>query len=493
MTICAAEGRRRGPCQSSHGFPDAIQTVVQQTTEGIDALTALGGRRFLVLNLPDLGDLPALNSAGAATVTLANEITAEHNAALAQSMAGAHASTGANIVVMNEAQIFNELLADPAAYGITNTTAGCLETPSCLSAPTAMQNQYVFWDENHPTTGTQLLVAEYAAAALNGLAGLAAPAQIAAFGADAFADQLDQRTEALRAGASGFSVDLPAQNMTGQIGGGGQLSGFVAGSYVYGNRNTIGADNGFTYNIGTVAAGLDYQPLPGIAIGAALGYGTDHGSVVQDGTVSANAYQFGAYAAFFQPNFYLTLNFTYGFDNYNNARPGVLSDITAKPSGNTVTGGGEMGYVLKAGAFTYGPIAGLNVTDASLGGYTESGDPGLTQSVEAQTFSQVIGDVGVTASAAWPLGTALLHPYVTLTADQLFSGNGGNFDSVFTDEPGVPLTTTYPSTAHSWGEISGGLSGALTSRIALAVNFATTFAKSDGADREVSGSLRVSF
>jgi outer membrane lipase/esterase len=292
-----------GLANPTTAFTNAIQTVSQQTAAGVDALTALGARRFIVFNLPYLGETPDFNGAGAATVGLANEISAEHNATLAQYMASEHSSTGANIIVMNEAQIFNELLANPAAYGKTNTTAACITTPSCVTASTAVQNQYVFWDGVHPTTGTQLLVAEYAASALNGLAGLAAPAQIAAFGADAFSDQLDQRTEALRAGASGFSVDLPGQNMTGQIGGNSKLSGFFAGSYDYGNRNTIGADNGFNYNIGTFAVGLDYQPVPGIALGAALGYGTDHGNVVQDGTVSANAYHLAPMPPFTSPAF----------------------------------------------------------------------------------------------------------------------------------------------------------------------------------------------
>ena len=490
-TLAAVEAGLANPTTA---FASAIQSVAEQTTEGVEQLTSLGARRFIVFNLPDLGETPQFNGDGAAIIGIANTISEEHNATLSQFMAGEHNATGANVIVMNEAQIFNELLADPAAYGKTNTTAACIDTPSCVTAPTAVQNQYVFWDGVHPTTGTHLLIAEYAASALNGLAGLAAPAQISAFGADAFSDQLNQRTEALRAGASGFSVDLPGQNMTGQIGGGGKLSGFFAGSYDFGNRNTIGADNGFNYNVGTFAFGLDDQLAPGIAVGAALGYGTDHGNVVQDGTVSANAYQLGAYAAFYQPHYYLNVSFTYGFDNYNNSRPGVVgSAITAKPSGNTATFGGEMGYVLNTGNFTYGPLAGINVTDASLGSYTESGDPALTQSVNSQHFTQVIGDLGATAATDLALGSLVLHPNITATVDQLFSGNGGNFNSVFTDEPLVPLTTTYPSTAKTWGELSGGISTAITSRISFAANFATTVAKSDGADREVSGALRVSF
>ncbi len=475
-------------------IPGAVQTVAAQTQQGVNELVAMGGHRFVVFNLPNLSNTPAFNADGPVIGALADSISTEHDAALSAAMASEHAATGANIIVMNEAQLFNELLADPAAYGKTNTTDACIDTPSCVSAPVAVQNTYVFWDTVHPTTGTHLIIAEYAASALNGLAGLAAPAQIAAFGAEAFATQVDQRLDALRAGASGFSVDLPQGNMQGQVSGGGNLSGWLNGSYDYGSRNTIGADNGFNYNIGTVSAGVDDHVADGVAIGAALGYGTDHGNVVEDGKISANAYQLGAYAAFYQPSYYLTLNFAYGFDNYNNTRPGVVGGpITSKPTGNTVTGGAEAGYVLNAGVVAYGPVIGLNIYHASLGAYAESGDPGLTQAVNSQGFNQLIGDVGATASTSLPVGGLVLHPHLTATLDKLFSGNGGNFDSVFTDEPTVALTTTYPNVAKTWGEISGGVSTAINSRLAVDAEFSTTVARSDGADHEFSGNLRMAF
>jgi outer membrane lipase/esterase len=479
---------------STAAIQSAVLTVAQQTSEGVNELTALGARRFLVFNLPDLGETPLFNTTGAATITLADEVSEGHNATLAQYLNSDHAATGANIILINESQIFNELLANPAAYGKTNTTDACIDTPSCVTAPTAVQNQYVFWDTVHPTTGTHLFIARYAAAALNGFSGLAAPAQISAFGADAFTAQLAQRTNAVRAGATGFSVDLPAQSMSGEIADPGKISGFFSGGYDYGSRNSIGADNGFNYNLGTFAFGLDDQLAPGIALGAALGYSTEHGTVTQDGTVSGNAYDFGAYAAFYQKNYYLTLNFAYGFVDDSNKRPGVVGGpITAKPTGNTVNVGGEAGYVLTAGRLTFGPLAGMNVTNAGFGSYTETGDAALTQSVASQSFTQVIGDLGVTAATSLNLGALVLHPSLTATVDRLVSGNGGNFDSVFTDEPTVSLTTTYPDTSKTWGEISSGVSAALSQRVSLAANFATTFARSDGEQHAVSGALRVSF
>ena len=481
-----------GYASATGAITDAVQTVAVQTTEGVNELVNLGARRFLVFNLPELGDTPEFNQDGATIIGEADEISAAHNATLAQFMDGEHGSTGANIIVVNTAQLFNELLANPAAYGKTNTTAACIDTPACVTAATAVQNTYVFWDAVHPTTGTHYIIAEYAAASLNGLAGLAAPAQIAAFGADAFTDQLNQRLEALRAGATGFSVNLPDQGVTGQVNG--NVSGFLSGSYAFGTRNTIGADNGFNYHIGTVAFGLDDAVAPGIAAGFALGYGSDHANVNQDGTVSGNAYQFGAYASFFRPNFYLNLDVAHGFIDDRGVRPGVVGGgIIAKPAGSTTSFGGESGFVLDAGPLAYGPVAGLNVTYAQFGTYTETGDAALTQSVAAQGFTQVTGDVGGTVSTMLPVGALALHPHLTATVDKLFSGNGGNFDSVFTDEPGVSLTTTYPSTTTTWGEISGGVSAALTDRVSLGADFATTIAKNDGADHAVSGNLKVLF
>jgi outer membrane lipase/esterase len=486
-----------GLANGNTAIPAAIQTVAEQTTQGVNDLVKLGARRFLVFTLPNLGATPQFNTDSAATIAEANEISQAHGATLAEFMAGAHDSTGANIIVINTQQLFSELLANPATYGKTNTTDACIDTPSCVDATTAVQNQYVFWDTVHPTTGTHLLIAEFAAADLNGLAGLTVPAQISALGADAFGGQLAARLGALRAGASGFDLDLPDQGMVGSIGGGdapvGQFSGFFSGAYDYGSRNTQNADSGFSYNVGTFALGVDDRIAPGVAVGAALGYGTDHGSVDQGGTIRADAYQLGAYATLYQPDFYLNFKFAYGFDNFNDTRPGVLTAVTAKPSGDTYAIGVDGGYVVHEGAAAFGPIAGINVTHAAIGAFTESGDPALTQSVQAQDFQRVVADAGLAASLSLPVGNLVLQPEASATVDDLLSGNGGNFSSDFTDEPGVPLTSVYPDGNKYFGVLSGGVAAAVSPRLSVAANFSSTVGQSDGADREVSGTLRYSF
>jgi outer membrane lipase/esterase len=486
-----------GLANGNTAIPAAIQLVAQQTTSGVNDLVNLGARRFVVFGLPDLGLTPQFNTDSATTIAEANEISQAHNATLAQFMAGEHDATGANIIVINTQQLFSELLADPAAYGKTNTTDACIDTPSCVDGSTAAQNRYVFWDTVHPTTGTHLLIAEFAAADLNGLAGLTVPAQISALGSDAFGGMLAARLGALRAGASGFDLDVPDQGYVGTIGGGdpqvGKLSGFFSGAYDFGSRNTRNADSGFSYNVGTFALGLDDRLAPGVAVGAALGYGTDHGSVDQGGSISANAYQLGLYATLFQPDYFMNVKFDYGFDDFNDSRPGVQTAVGAKPSGDTYGFGVDGGFLLHAGPATFGPIAGIDITHANIGSFTESGDPALTQSVQAQNYDRVVADAGLAGSTSLPLGGLLLRPEASATVDDVLSGNGGNFSSDFTDEPGVPLTSVYPAGEKYFGVLSGGVAAAVSARLSVAANFSTTVGRSDGEDHEVSGTVRYSF
>jgi outer membrane lipase/esterase len=475
-------------------IPAAIQLVAQQTTEGVNELVNLGARRFVVASLPDLGETPEFNRDPATTIGIADEISEEHNITLAEYLASEHASTGANIILINAQQVFSEILANPAAYGKTNTTQACISVLACVTASTAVQNQYVFWDAVHPTTGTHLIIAEYAADALNNVASNAVPAQLGGFGAQAFAGQLADRLEALRQGSTGFAISLPDQGVNATVGRGSKLSGFITGGYSYGDRHDIGADNGFTHHTDSVAAGVDGRLTNGIAAGVAVGYEGGHADVNYGGTVSSAGYHFGGYAGFFEPQFYLNLALSYGVDSYKTSKAAVLPGaITARPAGDDVSVGVDTGYVLHAAGLTYGPVAGVHLTNTSLRSYSESGDAALTQQVSAQTYSDVVGDLGATASTSVPLGPVVLYPHLTASWDHLVSGNGGTFSSVFTDEPTVVLTNAYPSVSQNWGVVSGGLTAPVSSMVAVHVAFTTTIAKSDGEDHEVSGGVQIRF
>lgn len=125
----------------------------------IEAVDSLGGRYFEWLNLPNLGDTP-LGAASGAAGTLNSEVAAFN--AQWQTDIMALNNVGIDVIGVNVNALFNQMLADPSAYGFTNTSTPCQNNPSCTNP-----NQYVFWDTEHPTTEADMDVAELAAYDLN--------------------------------------------------------------------------------------------------------------------------------------------------------------------------------------------------------------------------------------------------------------------------------------------------------------------------------------
>jgi phospholipase/lecithinase/hemolysin len=143
--------------------PSPLDTSLAETADRavsnivwiVDALQGLGARRVLVPGMPDLGLTPYYRSMGPVSAAEASLLTGYFNAQLAASL-----PTGA--VYFDTAGLLREVVANPAQYGLLNVTGACLDqTPLTLcSAP----DQYLFWDDLHPTTrGHQILAAELAA------------------------------------------------------------------------------------------------------------------------------------------------------------------------------------------------------------------------------------------------------------------------------------------------------------------------------------------
>jgi phospholipase/lecithinase/hemolysin len=125
----------------------------------IAAVAAAGGHNFLWLNLPELGDVPGLigNPVLAATANLESDaFNAEWAADLALLQ-----SHGIDVTGVNINSLFGNILANPSAFGLTNTTSACDLTPNCDP------NTFLYWDTEHPTTYADSLVASFANSELN--------------------------------------------------------------------------------------------------------------------------------------------------------------------------------------------------------------------------------------------------------------------------------------------------------------------------------------
>jgi phospholipase/lecithinase/hemolysin len=142
---------------------------VSNLSTAIQSLAGVGAKNILVANLPDLGKLPGVIGNPQASVGL-TALSGAHNSLLAQTLSLLSPSLsprGVNLVSLDINALFNDALTNPANYGFTSTTESCISPPPLLNPgviPTvcANPNEYVFWDDIHPTTATHAFIGEFA-------------------------------------------------------------------------------------------------------------------------------------------------------------------------------------------------------------------------------------------------------------------------------------------------------------------------------------------
>lgn len=128
---------------------------VGNLANSIATLADYGAENFLVVNLPDLGQLPATNNSvsSSSLTALANA----HNSSLDTALNSLSVSYDINIYDLDANSLFTDAIATPELFGFTNVTDACLTSPSCQNP-----DQYLFWDNLHPTTATHELIGDLA-------------------------------------------------------------------------------------------------------------------------------------------------------------------------------------------------------------------------------------------------------------------------------------------------------------------------------------------
>ena len=150
----------------ANDFLNAGQTnpsiPVANLGQDITTIAQNGGRYFLVPNLPPLGDTPDVMAAGPAAVAALNALSLQFDSLLAAEEATLSRTLGVTIYSLDVASIFNQVVQNPSAFGLTNVTGQAVANgpgnEGTAGVVAANPDQYLFWDGVHPTeTVHQLL------------------------------------------------------------------------------------------------------------------------------------------------------------------------------------------------------------------------------------------------------------------------------------------------------------------------------------------------
>jgi phospholipase/lecithinase/hemolysin len=109
----------------------------------VTALQAAGAQNIVVPNLPDLGLTPEFYGSAVAT-----QFSLVFNAALKAGLPG-------GVTQFDTYSLLNTIVSNPGAYGFTNVTDACFTGTTLCANP----NEYLFFDDVHPTTAADAILA----------------------------------------------------------------------------------------------------------------------------------------------------------------------------------------------------------------------------------------------------------------------------------------------------------------------------------------------
>jgi outer membrane lipase/esterase len=151
-----------------------VQAALFAIRDNLLTLHAAGAHHFLVPNAPDIGLAPAVRLLGPAAQGAASFLSVRFNAGLEAVLQGLESSLGVRIVRLDVFRALNEIVAAPAAFGLTNVTDPCIVLNTRAHAFCAAPGKFLFWDGIHPTAAGHRILAQRANAALGAASALLA-------------------------------------------------------------------------------------------------------------------------------------------------------------------------------------------------------------------------------------------------------------------------------------------------------------------------------
>jgi outer membrane lipase/esterase len=461
----------------------AVVTAATQLVQQVGVLQAAGVKTVAVGNLPDMGRTPSGQSLGAAGAAQLSALANLYNATLA----GGLNALGGNVLRIDNWSYLNDMIANPASYGITNVTAAaCGTTPAlvCTRASLVTPNAnttYAFADGNHPTGAAHVILAQTVASLLE------APSQAATLTQGPLAvEQATWRTVDARMWSA---MDTPYDPKRGM--------NFWA-AYDYSNPDI---DTGFATgdaDLNTLSVGGDMRIGQNWLVGAAANF-SGYKASYSGGSHKLNETSGTIYAGWGDGPWYAGASALIGALDYKDVdRSFAIGTGQREESGSTSGTHWAFrlhgGYWLRYGSLNHGPFAKLVWQRADVDAYAESVGTVTALRYGPQQRDSLLGSLGWQVQGAW----GAVRPFARVTWEYDFKDDAPEVSA-------TPLTGggTYqialPTPDNSWALFNVGASmdfGAGSATFGKVTGYlmgTATAGKSDGDAWALTLGMRVPF
>jgi outer membrane lipase/esterase len=136
-----------------------LETAKQNIYTNLSLLIASGARHIMVVNSPDIGNLPETKIMADTLhqphlIKRANLFTQAYNQALAGTVTKIEKATQLNLVLFDVYTTFNNIVKDSRSFLFTNARNACFSSVAFVYYPVCDQSQldaFVYFDEIHPS------------------------------------------------------------------------------------------------------------------------------------------------------------------------------------------------------------------------------------------------------------------------------------------------------------------------------------------------------
>ena len=375
----------------TNGGSPANASAIAQTIAGqagataigeIKALQTAGAKNILVFNLPDLGLTPL--NVGTANQAGASALTAIYNL----QFNGGLATLQDGIIAINTYAIINEVKANPAAFGFTNTTGTACPGSSLICGPAAsgyptqpISSTYLFADGIHPSGRAHALLANIAYATIT------APGIVSLAPEVALQSSFNHNTAISNALDSEWAAGSEV----------GKVRGFTSIQFGQQNIEATAYTPALDSNSKGLNVGATYRMSEGATFGVAASIDASSGTAGA-GEIDGSSILFGVFGQYEINGLYGRASLSGGSTDTDISRNINLGASVRTEKGSTgisqQSGTLEVGYVFKGESFTHGPFAGLEVSKTDVEGYVELGASSTAMRFDAFTRDSNMTHIG---------------------------------------------------------------------------------------------------
>ncbi|MFT0545991.1 autotransporter domain-containing protein [Allopusillimonas ginsengisoli] len=471
----------------------SLQQAANTKLAMIDTLGKAGARYIMVSNLPDIGLTPFAHKLGPDMAAQLTGVSAGFNNTLYVGLA----HTDVNIIPVNTFGVLNEIVADPARYGMTNVTepactGGSSPIASIQCAPEGTpgatvtyepgtQYTYLFADDVHPTVAAHQMLAQYAESII------VAPGQMSLLSQAPLAIN-NSLTRSIKSQMESRSVAAPSNG----------LRGWANYDYsyqkLYAQTNSPGSGN----HINVLSIGADVHPSQAFTAGFAFTAGNQDSQFSNGrGSFKLNNYVASGYAMWNWDQAYVGAVGSLGYLDYGSIRRNIPIGPTvrheqADTSGSTAAATLTGGWWFNFEKWRTGPYVDLTWQHTHVKGFEENSGDAMAMVFGSQNRDALITSIGWQMDAEIATSKATLRPFVRAQWSHDSKARQRDVSAGLVSMPGTfALPGFVPD--KNWATVSVGLVAEFEPNFSGWIGYHDQFSDSSQRLNNISAGIRMAF